>query len=127
METAVWVPSPENPGCIVRERNLTHGQVAKEIAEAVEKAGLVDEYVSTWPGRYSFAPPGDQAMPSEYRWVVYAVEGGSEGHYVHVAYKTVVYQRHEESKLVELVLVKTFGGWDKAMEIASFLTRYVHE
>ena len=120
METAVWVKSQENPGYSVRERNLSVREVAEQIAASLEKTGLVDEYIST----HSARPLEGSVMPADFRWVVYTVEGGNEGHYVHVAYKAYV---NQEPQIVEMVLVKTLGGWTKAFEIANWLTMFVHE
>lgn len=51
--------------------------------------------------------------PLKYRWIaVYAVTGGSEGHYIHI---DVI----ADDKRTMIGLCKTFQGWDHACQIAA--------
>lgn len=56
-----------------------------------------------------------------YRWIaVFAVTGGSEGHYVHV---DLLWQKEWQEGRVSLFLAKTFGGHETAVRIAGVLAR----
>jgi hypothetical protein len=85
------------------------------------------EYCSTYPSD----SPTRAAAPirDRYRWaIVYPVTGGSEGHYLHVA---LIYQRDETGAYLhaneyrEIVMIKIFGGWDAAAELAGRIGRWI--
>lgn len=72
-----------------------------------EYGGIIDEY---------FSCSADGLWPYRSRWIaVYAVTGGSEGHYVHVD------SLDNEGGRELLFLARTFRGYDHAMEIAKAL------
>lgn len=59
-----------------------------------------------------------------YRWIAcYAVTGGSEGHYVHVDRIYLATPNAREFTHEPLLLVKTFGGYEKACQIAAYIGR----
>ena len=55
------------------------------------------------------------------RIAVFAVQGGSEGHYVHVDVFTS--EHGEETKVTTLFLIKTFLGMEHALRLSNELTR----
>lgn len=72
---------------------------------------------------------GDAPIRDRFRWVaVYPVTGGSEGHYLHVE---LIYQRDAAGKElrtnqhVRIALIKIFGGWDAAAELAGIIGRWL--
>ncbi len=77
-----------------------------------EYGGIIDEYLSNSERR-----PG--TWPIRARWIaVYAVTGGSEGHYVHV---DAIEDTETGRTCSGLFLAKTFRGYDHACEIARVL------
>lgn len=94
--------------------NVQHGMNAKEVVAKLEGVleSLEHEYASLG---YEFAYNGVTEIPRFHRIAVYAVTGGSEGHYVHVDLITGV-QEH-----TLLLLVKTFAGMTHARQIANTL------
>ncbi len=99
-------------------------EIHKKLSDGIESAGLmIDEYFSvstdaqltrhweTWPSNV-------------FRTVCFAVQGGSEGHYVHVD----VYTRDQhdpEVKVTTVFLLKTFLGMEHALRLANELTRMI--
>lgn len=82
--------------------------------------------VSSTIGRYGQEQP---TIRPGYRWaIVYPVTGGSEGHYLHLV---VIYQRDEKGQPLsandyhEIGLIKIFGGWDAAAELAGRIGRWI--
>lgn len=63
-------------------------------------------------------------FPEKHRWIAcYAVEGNSEGHYVHVS--AIVSGTKEYNWIYQPVLrVKTFGGMDAACALVKDLTKW---
>ena len=64
---------------------------------------------------------GEQRLPQDYKWlVVFTVEGGSEGYYIHlVAIETI------ENRFTDLGVAKTYSAtsaYDIAREAQRFLT-----
>lgn len=64
-----------------------------------------------------------------YRWIAcYPVTGGSEGHYLHL---DLIYQRDadgrplDHDRHVQIALIKVFGGWDAAAELAGIIGRWL--
>lgn len=57
-----------------------------------------------------------------YRWIAcYAVTGGSEGHYVHVD-RLYLEKEYDRTFTIEpILLIKTFGGYDRACQIAAHI------
>lgn len=73
--------------------------------------------------------PNHRPIRDRFRWVsVYPVTGGSEGHYLHVE---LIYQRDAAGRElrsnlhVRICLVKIFGGWDAAAELAGIIGRWL--
>lgn len=122
-----WAPLVERAtgeetglSCYMGGRSLS--EIHKKLSSGLESAGLiVDEYFSvstdatlnrqweTWPKDVR-------------RTVVFAVEGGSEGHYVHVDVYTRG-QYENEAKVTTLFLLKTFLGMEHALRLSNELTR----
>jgi hypothetical protein len=64
----------------------------------------------------------DKGIPINTHWFAcYAVEGGSEGHYIHVDF--IVTQDHGEATRDLAFLGKTFLGMDHALRVAGVLTK----
>jgi len=90
-----------------------------------------DRYATDYCSGNRYTPDARPADPIRdgYRWIsVYAVTGGSEGHYIHV---DLIYQRDEQGTPLErnqheaIVLVKVFGGWEAAAELAGRIGRWL--
>jgi hypothetical protein len=82
---------------------------------ATDGEPLIDEYVSDIASREA---PGAR-WPLHASWIaVFAVTGGSEGHYVHVE------ALHSHSNTRQLLfLAKTFRGFDHALRIVASLSK----
>lgn len=77
-----------------------------------EYGGIIDEYFHSLAAQ----DDGPVLWPFKARWIaVYAVTGGSEGHYVHVD------ALENDEKRTNLFLAKTFRGYDHAIEIVRVL------
>ena len=64
----------------------------------------------------------DKGIPINTHWFAcYAVEGGSEGHYIHVDF--IVTQDQGEARRKLAFLGKTFLGMDHALRVAGVLTK----
>ncbi len=85
------------------------------------------DYVSAYP--LSEYEKQKRPIRFGYRWViVWPVTGGSEGHYIHVE---AVYQYDEqhnplpENQHVPLAMIKIFGGWEAAADLAGKIGRWL--
>jgi hypothetical protein len=92
----------------------------QDIMDSFGEAGVeVDEYFSI---DCACITPLTDMFPERPRWVcVYAVEGGSEGHYIHVETIDSHHVRHI------WFLGKTFQGLDHALKMANHLTRIFYD
>lgn len=120
VETQVWEPDTERPGYLRLVRPKTVREVYEELLAIVgtrsDYGNSVDvqgaeEYFSV-----SIAAGEDGPWPDG-RVVVFAVTGGSEGHYTHVEVLDCERQHHC------LILGKTFQGFDAAWDLAKRLAR----
>ena len=103
-----------------------------EFAPVRELLGALNAYLESTgnvPGEYGFScsydRDPDRLVPSRYRWLVaYAVEGGSEGYYVHVG--AIVHDHgNGPTTYVEFGLCKTWdaeSAYAIARECQRFLT-----
>ena len=107
----------ENVGLLryVGGRPLT--EIHEKLSDGLESAGLrIDEYFCV------SSDMRDEVWPDDVRRIaVFTVQGGSEGHYVHVDVYTG--KGYEEHKVVSLFLLKTFAGMEHALRLANELTR----
>lgn len=104
-------------GFIEREKGRPVGQIVDDLKLTIRRFSY--EYATLSPN-FSYQPDGwNTECPKARRVVVYAVTGGSEGHYVHVD----LYCEDENGglKVVPLMLVKTFKGMGTARRIADRL------
>ena len=92
------------------EQGMNPKVVVASLRQVLES--LEHDYAALGP---QFAYNGVTEIPHYGRIAVYAVTGGSEGHYVHVDLVTGV-QEH-----TNLLLVKTFAGMTHARQIANTL------
>lgn len=113
VDASVWVADPGRPGFLTAARRRSVDEVYREIVALVGRpeGGLTvvdgaDEYFSVSPG-----VAGEREWP-EGRIAVFAVTGGSEGHYVHVEVKA----GDGQSEL--MILGKGFAGEDAAWALA---------
>lgn len=86
-----------------------------------EMCWYIDEYLLPCNERTN--PSLEHIQPI--RVVCFPVTGGSEGHYVHVGW---LYQGHDDHvdsdpRFFCLALIKTFRGWDAAVELANRAAR----
>ena len=125
-----WAPEVEKStgeptGYSVRVGGRPLSEIRKKLSAGLERAGLiVDEYFdnSTDAGLNR----GWTHWPDDVvRTVVFAVEGGSEGHYVHVdVYTRGTYDN--EVKVTGVFLLKTFLGMEHALRLSNELTRLLN-
>jgi len=117
-----WAPLVEKAtgeetgvSCYVGGRPLS--EIHKRLSSGLEDSGLrIDEYFSV------SSDLRDEVWPKNVRRiVVFAVQGGSEGHYVHVDVYTS--EHGEETKVATLFLIKTFLGMEHALRLSNELTR----
>lgn len=125
VETEVWEPDTARPGYSKRVRVKTIREVFEEVRAAIatpveyspgcgifwEWGEGCNEYmnVPSWVDDTREWPKG--------RLVVFAVTGGSEGHYVHVEVQD------DDNRSELLFLGKTFDGWDPAWTFAKRLAK----
>lgn len=113
VDTTVWVEDPERPGRLKFTRRKTVDEVYDEIlalAGRTEDGSTVVDGADDHFGIYPNVARG-RAWP-EGRIVVYAVTGGSEGHWVHVEVQT------SDGRPELLLLGKGFAGADAAWALA---------
>lgn len=131
----IYKPKPGDieSGLIVFSRYRRIGEVFEDLAEALRKNDMIDEYMS---GCEAWSATGGLTMaspwPADVRWIcAYPVTGGSEGHYVHIGVILDGEERKAEGgqwiygprKEIALFLVKTFQGWSHACAIANAAAR----
>ncbi|MCA1064735.1 hypothetical protein QTG56_24300 (plasmid) [Rossellomorea sp. AcN35-11] len=113
IETEVWVPNPENSPFMMTERVKTYKEVYQELSEVLKKEGVYDEldYFSNMMRRE------DSEFSTTYRWIAcFAVEGGNEGHYIHI--ETI-----SEGGNELIYLGKTFMGLEHALKVSNICTQ----
>jgi hypothetical protein len=123
IETEIWVPNPEKPGYLMLERMKTIGEVYDELEQILKEQGIYGEMdyfgiSSGWNGRKQEARKQD--FPN-YRWIAcFAVEGGSEGHYIHVE---IISAEGGKWKREIIFLGKTFCGLEHALKVSNICTQ----
>ena len=111
-------------GYIVNEQPKTMDEVYKWVCEELRKRdpepneyrryGIIDEYFSAF-----YEHTERKLWPLDHAWLaVFAVTGGSEGHYIHVE---AIWRDDNRREL--LFLGKTFQGMDHALEIVKVLCK----
>ena len=86
--------------------------------EVLKEAGLLDklDYVSgLLRFEDGFGTKLNTLVGTSYRTAIFAVEGSSEGHYVHVEFLA-------DEKRTCVILCKTFEGWETAIDVVAVLT-----
>ena len=141
MNTIKTLPEALDPlPCCNRWGEMTLGDNLAKIGDVAAQAELAIanvlaeydtgvEYFSSPSGRYGgkFHPmeSWESIFKAEgFRWLaIFAVEGGNEGHYIHV---NALYNDAEGTDSHNLFLVKHLGGAEEACFIASLLTQLLH-
>lgn len=109
VQTQVWTPNPERPGYLRLERTRTVREVYDDLR------AIVGEYPYGGEEYFSVSPITAGLLPwPEGRIVVFAVNGSSEGDYVHVEVQDVAYA----GKRTQLMLAKTLDSRDAAWAFA---------
>jgi hypothetical protein len=121
-----YYTEPDEKGYIRVERMATYGEVDTALREWLGRETILNEMDC-------FGYSGDQKyekgvdwrkveLPRRIRWIAcYAVQGGSEGHYIHVDFITSDDMGDHKRQLA--YLGKTFQGLDHAVKVAGELTR----
>lgn len=115
IEIELMEPVPDKPGYVRVRARRPIGEVLRELNAKLEVEGMLpDEY--GFGASFSPTPPHDRITAEpwpEWRWIaVYAVTGGSEGHYIHID------AIGREGQRTSIALAKTFEGWERAGAIA---------
>lgn len=127
-----WAPEVEKftgepTGYSVRVGGRPLREILQKLSSGLKDAGLiVDEYFSV--GTQAELTREWTCWPDNvFRIAVFAVEGGSEGHYVHVDvyYKDDSYDR--EVKVTNVFLLKTFLGMEHALRLSNELSRMIEK
>ena len=98
---------------MINTENKTVHEVYSELVAILKENGIYNEidYFS------SMSYKGKEIFP-KYRWVgCFAIEGGNEGHYIHVETIDV------EGIRALLYVGKTFEGLDHALKLSNMLTK----
>jgi hypothetical protein len=121
-----WAPlvekaTGEETGYVRRVKGRPLSEICEKLSEGLESAGLrIDEYfgisadaecshkLETWP-------------EGVVEIMVYAVVGGSEGHYVHV--DVLIRQDWGRPNRIGMFTAKTFLGMEHALRLSNELTR----
>jgi hypothetical protein len=115
------------------------GQRPTEIMRTL--AGRIEQLDRATNGRYGFdyasgaydvtanGEKDERPIRPRYRWAaIFPVTGGSEGHYLHLI---AIYQRDADGNYLraneyrEIGIIKVFGGWDAAAELAGIVGRWI--
>jgi len=119
LELERWVPNPDKPGYLKFDRMITYRELITAVKNFLKTRGHDDKLDYACLGS-----TGDQKLDQQiarYHWcAVYAVTGGSEGHYIHVDLI-----RNDESREL-VILAKTFDGMTTAYEIAHDLAVFLY-
>ena len=134
MELRLYYPAGEDGMCKF-DRMATYQEVYDKLKATLKAAPGTEEGAKNWKGEpiclldeldyFSFGgmrANRDAQIPLNTHWIAcYAVEGGSEGHYIHVEF--IVSQDYGEATRDLAFLGKTFMGIDHALRIAGVLTK----
>ena len=102
-------------------RNVGNRTGREVVADLIAAMGPLAEEVEYASLGMAFAYMGLTAVPPYRRVAVYAVAGGSEGHYVHVDLHVQSHTEANTLNVVNLMLVKTFMGMSHARQVANTL------
>jgi len=129
--TEYWGPiveadTGEETGLIRRVRGRKLTTILKSLSNYLESEGLmVDEYfdvcTSARLGDGRNMEPIEEWPEGVVHVMVYAVEGGSEGHYVHIDVR-IMGDGYEPPTVRGMFLLKTFLGLRHAQRLANVLT-----
>jgi hypothetical protein len=112
ISTEIYVQHPEKPGYLKEERKKTVQEVFNELTSMLKEQGIYDE-LESFSIMMGYDKKGD--FPN-YRWIsCFVVEGGSEGHYIHV---DIIAHDVRET----LYLGKTFMGIEHALKVSNLCT-----
>jgi hypothetical protein len=120
-ETSIYEKDPEKPGYLRFLRMATYQELFDYCDKVLRSSGIHDELEYFDLMQHKSA---DLPLPRHLKWLaVFAVTGGSEGHYVHVE---IIYQGEDIRKGYErecVLLAKDLGGkFDTALKVVSLLT-----
>jgi hypothetical protein len=123
-------PAPPTIHRVIALDGQTPRQIMRILCARIEELDRRTD--SKYAMDYASAPSYDRAeVPIRplHRWAaVYAVTGGSEGHYVHVE---LIYQHDEHGHWLPanehrpIGIVKVFGGWEAAAELAGIIGKWL--
>ena len=114
-------PVPPPSAIPTFDETATIEEIARTLRAELEPLYPDVDYCSLSPDVNYSKPAGRAHQPiGRYRWIAcYAVTGGSEGHYVHV--DRIWCEDYKPAQHEGLLLVKTFGGYAQACEIAAYI------
>ena len=88
-------------------------EICKDLDEILKVEGMQEEGIAC-SARWN---QGEDQPITKWRWVsVFPVTGTNEGHYIHIDLHLGYGQ--EKGKTLNLGILKTFNGWDRAWEVA---------
>ncbi|PLS19067.1 hypothetical protein CVD28_01285 [Bacillus sp. M6-12] len=114
IETEIWVANLEKPGYLKMERKKTVQEVFDELVTVLKEQEVYGEmdYFQISVGNDK---KGDFPV---FRWIAcFAVEGGSEGHYIHIEVITPT------GETETIFLGKTFLGIEHALKVSNICTQ----
>lgn len=112
----IYKPDPEKDGYVVLDRMWTYEELKRVLVFVLKREGLYDDldYFDTGIG-IKYVPNASEDIPEGLNCIVaYAVEGTSEGHYIHVDF-------HGKDCPGTAFLAKTFLGWEHALKVSNVL------
>ena len=120
-ETQIDKPDPEKPGYLKFERMATLGELCDYCERALKSSSVLDELEYFGLLHYTDA---NKPLPRRIKWLaVFAVTGGSEGHYVHIDAITTNDDPHRDHDRETLILGKDLNGdFDTALKVVNVLT-----
>jgi hypothetical protein len=142
LDLAIYHEADKETGLCKFNRMVTYGEMKKAMDQALKQAPAMEEG-KNWKGEplslldeldyFSFSLKYERdinqdmstQIPRRINWVAcFAVEGGSEGHYIHVE---LIYSDEKGNQRRELAFLgKTFMGLDHALKVAGVLTRVIY-
>ena len=120
-ETTIDEKDPDRPGYLRFVRMATYGELFDYCEKALKSSGVHDELEYFGLLHYSDSP---KPLPRRIKWLaVFAVTGGSEGHYIHVEAITTNDDPHRGHDRETLILGKDLNvNFDTALKVVSLLT-----
>ena len=124
-----WAPivelaTGERTGFATRVKGRPVMEIYRKLEALVHSAGLiVDEYFTISPDAeytHNLVEWPDNVVCI----MCYAIEGGSEGHYVHV---DVQVRNGRDTETIGVFLIKTFLGMGHVLRLSNTLTRIFHK